>query len=201
MNIFNQMCSPIRTTFNNTAREDNSDAIVLSYGGTYSYIYILLRVWGSVTNNNGFWIGWLDLLALRLQLQSIITAHNQWLSKTRSIPYWTTSDFCMIDLVLIYESVTASASLVRWFTLHNWTLKSVTTEPRFPCDWAMNAWWMPLFLSARLLLLSPVSVENVGCLFVSVETLWFSILYSFHLRTHRNVCCLSSLKRASRAVC
>jgi hypothetical protein len=26
-----------------------------------------------------------------LQLQSIITAHNQWLSTTRSIPYWSTS--------------------------------------------------------------------------------------------------------------
>jgi hypothetical protein len=30
-----------------------------------------------VTNNNGFWIKWLD----------------QWLSRTRSIPYWTTSVF------------------------------------------------------------------------------------------------------------
>jgi hypothetical protein len=40
---------------------------------------------GSVTNNNGLWIGWLDLLALLLQLQLIITAHNQWLPKTRSI--------------------------------------------------------------------------------------------------------------------
>jgi hypothetical protein len=35
----------------------------------------------------------LDLLALLLQLQPIITAHNQWLSQTRSIPYWTTSVF------------------------------------------------------------------------------------------------------------
>jgi hypothetical protein len=46
-----------------------------------------------VTGNNGFWIGRLDLLALRLQLQPIITAHNQWLFNTRSIPYWTTSVF------------------------------------------------------------------------------------------------------------
>jgi hypothetical protein len=52
------------------------------------------HVWGvCVTDNNGFWIGWFDLLALLLQLQSIITAHNQWLLKTRSIPYWTTSVF------------------------------------------------------------------------------------------------------------
>jgi hypothetical protein len=28
-----------------------------------------------------------------LQLQSIMTAHSQWLSMTRSIPYWTTSVF------------------------------------------------------------------------------------------------------------
>jgi hypothetical protein len=54
---------------------------------------ILSRVPGSVTNNNGFWIGWLDLLALRFQLQRIIRAHNQELPKSRSIPYWTTSAF------------------------------------------------------------------------------------------------------------
>jgi hypothetical protein len=47
--------------------------------------------WVSMTNNNGFWIWWLDLLALLLQLKSIITAHNEWLSTTHAIPYWTTS--------------------------------------------------------------------------------------------------------------
>jgi hypothetical protein len=59
-----------------------------------------------------------------LQLQSITTVHNQWLLKTRSIPYWTTSVFSstVTDLVLIYESVTSSASIVRWITLHSWTL-------------------------------------------------------------------------------
>jgi hypothetical protein len=66
-----------------------------------------------------------------------MTAHNQWLSKTRSIPYWTTSVFssAMTDLVLIYESVTSSASIVRWLTLHslntqqlNWTELNWTTE-------------------------------------------------------------------------
>jgi hypothetical protein len=30
--------------------------------------------------------------------------------------------FCVTDLVLIYESVTSSASVVRWLTLHSRTL-------------------------------------------------------------------------------
>jgi hypothetical protein len=52
--------------------------------------YILSRVRGSVTHNNGFWIGF---ICPSINLHSTITAHNQWLSKTRSIPYWTTSAF------------------------------------------------------------------------------------------------------------
>jgi hypothetical protein len=53
-------------------------------------------VWGiCVTNNNGLWIGWLDLLP-HLKSQSITTAHSQCLSKTCSIPYWTTSVFSSI---------------------------------------------------------------------------------------------------------
>jgi hypothetical protein len=84
---------------------------------------------GCLTNNNGSWIGRLHLLAFLLQLQRIITAYNLWLSKTRSIPYWTTSVFSSVvtDLVLNYESVT-SASGVRWLTLHIWTLNSLTAE-------------------------------------------------------------------------
>jgi hypothetical protein len=31
--------------------------------------------------------------------------------------------FCVTDLVLIYESVTPSASVVRWLAIHSWTLK------------------------------------------------------------------------------
>jgi hypothetical protein len=55
-----------------------------------------------------------------LQLQPITAAHNQWLPRTRSVPYWTTSVFTstVTDLVLIYESVTL-ASDVRWLTLHS----------------------------------------------------------------------------------
>jgi hypothetical protein len=59
-------------------------------------------------------------------------------AKTLSIPYWTTSVFSstVTDLVLIYESVTSSASVVRWLTLHSWTLSSTTELPsEFSYDW------------------------------------------------------------------
>jgi hypothetical protein len=61
-------------------------------------------------------------MTLRLQLQPITTAHNQWLSKTRSIPCRTTSVFSSTatDSVPIYESVTSSGSVIR--CLQGWTL-------------------------------------------------------------------------------
>jgi hypothetical protein len=47
-----------------------------------------------MSNNNGFWIGRLDLLALLVQLNSItITVHNRWLPQARSVSSWTTSVF------------------------------------------------------------------------------------------------------------
>jgi hypothetical protein len=38
-----------------------------------------------VTDNNRFWMGWLDWLAVLLQLQQIITVHNPWLPMICSI--------------------------------------------------------------------------------------------------------------------
>jgi hypothetical protein len=101
-----------------------------------------VTVWGSVTNNNGFWIRWLDLLALLLQLKSLWAAHNQWLLKTRSVPYWTTSVFSstVTDLVLIYELVTSSASVVHWLTLYRWTLDF----SRMTYDWIIELSWTEL---------------------------------------------------------
>jgi hypothetical protein len=74
-----------------------------------------------VTNKRGSGLDDLDLLELLLQLKSIITAHNQLLSETRSITYLTTSVFSstVTDLVLIYESITSSASVVRWLAFHS----------------------------------------------------------------------------------
>jgi hypothetical protein len=91
-----------------------------------------------------------------LQLQSIITAHNQWLSKTRSIPYWTTGVFSstVTDLVLIYESVTSTAS-----TLDEGCL---TTD---------------LFSSARLLI--SLTMENVYCLTDVTERAYWIVAYQW----------------------
>jgi hypothetical protein len=117
---------------------------------------ILSRVWGSVTNSNGFWIGWLDLLTLLLQLFLITINYNnshQWRSKTRSIPSWTTSVFSstVTDLVLIYESVTSPVSVVRWLTLHSWTLNSLTNESSFTTDLRMNWLTTPVRLLSEWL--------------------------------------------------
>jgi hypothetical protein len=57
------------------------------------------------------------------QLQSLITAHNQWLSKTRSIPYWTTSVFSSTTTAFYFVlRVLPTCSL-------EWILSSVLTYP------------------------------------------------------------------------
>jgi hypothetical protein len=42
----------------------------------YTHLFILSCVRGSVMNNNGFWIGRLDLLAMLVQLHLITITHN-----------------------------------------------------------------------------------------------------------------------------
>jgi hypothetical protein len=72
----------------------------------------------------------IGFIGTSVQLQLIITAHNQGLSKTHSIPYWTTSVFssAVIDLVLIYELVASCTAIACWLTLHSWTSE-------FSYDW------------------------------------------------------------------
>jgi hypothetical protein len=79
--------------------------------------FIMSHVWGSMTNNNGFWIGWMALL---LQLQPIITAHKQWLCMTCSIPYWTTSVFSSVTND--EQRIPSSASVGSWLTLNFWII-------------------------------------------------------------------------------
>jgi hypothetical protein len=54
----------------------------------YEYCHVSGIPWLIITDS-----GLDDWISRNLLLQSIITAHNQWLSKTCSIPYWTTSVF------------------------------------------------------------------------------------------------------------
>jgi hypothetical protein len=67
----------------------------------------------------------LDLLALLLQLRliTITTAHNDCLRLAPFLTGLRVSSLPLIELVLIYESVT-SASVVHWLKLHSWTLVS-----------------------------------------------------------------------------
>jgi hypothetical protein len=79
---------------------------------------------------------------------------------------WECLLFCMTDLVLIYESVSSSASVVRWLTLDNWTL-SYDWITELPHEWTgfsfYNSGWteyrspsqtVPLLLSVFPLLLN-----------------------------------------------
>jgi hypothetical protein len=68
---------------------------------------------GSVTNSNGFCIVWLDLLLPSLQLQSITTAHNQWLNYNSLNWVWV----WIIDYVLCYDQIFITVTQLRvcWF--------------------------------------------------------------------------------------
>jgi hypothetical protein len=108
------------------------------------YLNILSRIRGSVTNNNGFWIGFIGT-SLQLRVQSTTTVYNPRLPTTRSIPYWTTSVFSstVADLVLIYESATSTQTdlnddcLVNF--LANESLNSLTNESFFSARLLISA--------------------------------------------------------------
>jgi hypothetical protein len=95
------------------------------YVKNWSWLIILSRMRRSVTNNNRLWIGWLDLLAFLYnysQLQQLTI--NNW-NSLHSLLDCECLLFCVTDLVLIYESVTCSASVA-----HSWTLNSLTNAER-----------------------------------------------------------------------
>jgi hypothetical protein len=89
----------------------------------------------------------LDWMIEFISTSTTITTHynssHQWLSKTRSITYRTTSIFssAVTDLVLIYELVTFSASVVLWLGLHSWKL-NFWILLRLNYDSLMNAEWL-----------------------------------------------------------
>jgi hypothetical protein len=105
-----------------------------------------------VTNNDGFWIRWLDLLALLLQLQPITTAQNQWLLRTRSIPSLITSVF----------SSTATNTEQR-ITVH-WIIEFLLNPLRVNHDFFITS-RLPEYRSpARIIsCYSPVATEMCHC--------------------------------------
>jgi hypothetical protein len=128
--VISQWCLPVGKHWTANRSMDNCIMTqILSLNLVRIQILILSRILGSVTNNNGFWIGWLDLLALLVQ--SLITAHNQWLPKTRSIPSWTISVFSSIvpDLNrwrLSYECITCPF-------ITPWKMKTEHSLEQFIC--------------------------------------------------------------------
>jgi hypothetical protein len=78
-------------------------------------MYILSRIYGCLTNNNGVWIGRFDLLITPLQSLVIIITRNKWLPKTRSIltglrlaPFWSLSILIWIITDIWFTNVFSS---------------------------------------------------------------------------------------------
>jgi hypothetical protein len=165
-----------------------------------------------VTNNSRFWIGWLDLFCTALQLQSIIAAHNQWLSKTRSIPYWTTTVFSstVTDLVLIYKLVTSSAFSVPWLSLHSWTVNCLLNSltDRQIMGHLQRNWTFKIKLKVTLGLTVSQSVSKSWCrapsgaydqIFITAWQLW-SCFSGVPSLTRGRVCLLYMLLALASAV-
>jgi hypothetical protein len=115
---------------------------------------ICCHILHNIGTYKGFWIG---CIGTSLQLQSIITAHNQWLSKTRSVPCWTTNVFSstVIDLVLIYKSVTSSTATALWMNPSESDDSYVTTDGQsVSLAWNKAPTWglQPYFFTVRHLL-------------------------------------------------
>jgi hypothetical protein len=117
---------------------------------TAVHVTVLSRVRGSMTNNNRFWIGLLNLLAIVLQFQLIKTAHNQWLPKTRSISYWTTSgerldsdlgigQFFSFRCLLLDTSQLNTELLLRMHPWSLWRINQFTNELSF-ITWGEQTW-------------------------------------------------------------
>jgi hypothetical protein len=93
-------------------------------------VNIVSRVRGSVTDNNEFRIGWLDLLP-HLQLQSVTTAHNQ-----RLAPFLTGLRVCSLPRWLT------------WFWYTNWSLQlSAVNTPQLITELSYE--WILFYNSGR----------------------------------------------------
>jgi hypothetical protein len=166
-------------------------------------IVISSRVYVSVTNNNGFWIGWLDLLTHYFtasfnynQLQQLTINGCLWLASFLTGPRVSST---VIDLVLIYVTLSSGLRM----TIH-WRM---TSHLRLNAQW--NEWIsQELFRVTLRLAVYRLLVRirgNICWIFVDTETrsvlswsLW--IHFHFFVETSVNFTTLW-LKRISAQTC
>jgi hypothetical protein len=94
-----------------------------------------------------------------LQLQSIMTDRNEWLSKTRFIPYWTTGIFS--------STVTNDDQKIPAHTLNSLTsLSYITTDSQsvgLSCLWGLTTRFLLLSGSFGFLMWDTLSDERTVC--------------------------------------
>jgi hypothetical protein len=155
--------------YSHTHTRDNTEMCI------WKYCYVSGVPWLVITGSGSDdWIYW------RLLLQSLLITINynssQSVTKTRSIPYWTMSIFCssVTDLLLIYESITSSASAVRWLTLHCWTLSSTLL-----LNWAIQLPSEFSYYWIRIHYLSPLHNFGMHRVEINISNSSPVILFSF----------------------
>jgi hypothetical protein len=118
----------------------------------------------------------------------ITTAHSHWLPKTRSIPYWTTCVFSSTatDLVLIYESVIFSASVVRWLTFHSRTLDFLRILLRWNQSSLHSCFYSLARIRGKCLLLARIRGTFVDS--VDMESAFRTKSVSTNPHPHRSHC-------------
>jgi hypothetical protein len=89
-----------------------------------SHWTILSSIRGSVTNNNGFWTGWLVLLTPSF---TVSRNHNQWMPKTRSMSTALRLSPAVTDLDLIYELLALSTNDLQ-MTVSEWVILRLTVS-------------------------------------------------------------------------
>jgi hypothetical protein len=135
---------------------------------------ILSRVQGSLTNNNGFWIGWLNLLTLLLQ-SLLITINYSAIAK---LPTSQITRTCSIlVLVLFLNSLTSDELRLtcEWVTNESWVLSlSLILRPTIslpvflginPPNWGLWPDFCYCYTVADLLMWSALSDERMGLSF------------------------------------
>jgi hypothetical protein len=145
----------------------------------------------------------IGFIGTSLQLEPIITAHNQWLSTTRSIPYWTTSvfsftvtnderrftaqSFSCLERSLPDESLTNELRL--FYNFQATRIEAITSKSEFILLLFMFCWLAP---KRRNVLLSnggsTVDCVTSKCVYRSVVWQWTILAF----RRHDKFCYLCS---------